>query len=84
MKGAGNARAEDFCHGVNEIADWLNSRTPAPVPRLIRTQRIGRGTSNNVTGYLLCPLDIDWNNFQYAFHLIFARTIFHMTFTELV
>lgn len=41
MKGASGARGEDLCHGAKEIAEWLNSRTPAPIPRLNSRLRTG-------------------------------------------
>ncbi|KAK7470278.1 hypothetical protein VKT23_001710 [Stygiomarasmius scandens] len=63
-QGANAARNDDVNNAKEEIVDWLNARPNPPHPPLARKTRVGRGFRNLVTGRLLCPIDLDWNDAQ--------------------
>ncbi|KAE9388661.1 hypothetical protein BT96DRAFT_1025333 [Gymnopus androsaceus JB14] len=79
VKGGSGARGEDFCHGAKEIADWLNSRNPAPIPRLNCNQRTGRGTLTEKI-HSAVRIDLQLNRISYVKHSLlpfFLRFLYH-------
>ncbi|KAK7437936.1 hypothetical protein VKT23_018371 [Stygiomarasmius scandens] len=60
--GANGARSEDIYKAQKELVDWLHARNPAPNPLLDRMSRVGRGLTHDVTGWFICPVDLDWND----------------------
>ncbi|KAF8993079.1 hypothetical protein BDQ17DRAFT_1253205 [Cyathus striatus] len=45
------------------IANWLNyTVTPIPNPLLDPSNRNNRGIQHDLVGYLLCPVELDWEN----------------------
>jgi hypothetical protein len=68
--GANNARSDDTSRLKVAIADWLNSRAEnhselnmMPM-RLSSRGKEDRGTSHDVTGHLLCPIEYDWDDLE--------------------
>ncbi|THV03612.1 hypothetical protein K435DRAFT_851739 [Dendrothele bispora CBS 962.96] len=60
--GANQGRNDDVSRAKLSIAEWLNARPNPPSPPLQGSQRIGRGFTSDVTGRLLCPIQLDWDN----------------------
>ncbi|GLB39246.1 hypothetical protein LshimejAT787_0604080 [Lyophyllum shimeji] len=61
---AGDARSDDTAKLEEEIANWPNIRTPAPVPILNANLRANCGLQYDVTGRLLRPTEFDWETLQ--------------------
>lgn len=64
QSGANDARSDDTGKLKSAVADWLNSRRPAPIPALSARDKEERGISNDFTGRLLCPIDYDWDDLE--------------------
>jgi hypothetical protein len=65
--GANDARSDDTGRLKSAIAEWLNSRPDfGSNPRLSAKGKDECGISHDITGFLLCPIDFDWNDPQYV------------------
>ncbi|GLB40464.1 hypothetical protein LshimejAT787_0803350 [Lyophyllum shimeji] len=62
QSGAGDARSDDTLGIREEVANWLNTRTPTPSPVLETDSRSNRGLQHDLTGRLLCPIEWNWDN----------------------
>ncbi|KAE9386039.1 hypothetical protein BT96DRAFT_949413 [Gymnopus androsaceus JB14] len=49
VRGARSTHGEDLTHGAKEIAEWLNSHTPAPILHLDGKSCTGRGVLHDLT-----------------------------------
>ena len=48
------------------VVGWLMSSRPTPEPALESSWKSGRGFYHDATAWLICPVDYDWSNSQYA------------------
>jgi len=65
QSGANDARSDDTSRLKVAVAEWLNSRMPYQT-WLSAKAKEERGTHNDVTGRLLCPIDFDWDDLKYV------------------
>ena len=65
QKGANDARSDDVRRVKEEIANWIN-QTYSPTTPLSLKQRDDRGLQNDVTGRLLCPIELLWDDNEYT------------------
>jgi hypothetical protein len=70
QKGANDARSDDVRRIKEEVANWIN-QSLSPTTPLSAKQREDRGYQNDVTGRLICPIELSWDNHEYA-------TVFHI------
>ncbi|KAG2110711.1 hypothetical protein DEU56DRAFT_749779 [Suillus clintonianus] len=61
-KGAAGARGDDTKTLKSAILDWITPKDAAIQPPLHRNSKIDRGFNHELTGSLLCPAGLDWNN----------------------
>ncbi|KAG2737594.1 hypothetical protein P692DRAFT_20761377 [Suillus brevipes Sb2] len=61
-KGASAARGEDTKSLKPVVIDWIIPAGEAVVPSLPRNSKISRGFNHPITGRLLCPAELDWND----------------------
>ncbi|KAG2055976.1 hypothetical protein BDR06DRAFT_970436 [Suillus hirtellus] len=61
-KGANGARADDMTQLKVTIASWLMQLTPSSSPVIHRQDKLGCGLNNDVTGWLICLVDYNWND----------------------
>ena len=61
QKGANDARSDDVRHIKEEVANWIN-QTFSPTTPLSVKQRDDRGLQNDITGRLLCPIELSWDD----------------------
>jgi len=68
--GANDARSDDTSRLKVVVAEWLNSRSDSNSnPRLSAKRKDERGINHDITGYLLCPIDYDWDDPEYVMFL---------------
>ncbi|KAI0370819.1 hypothetical protein BV20DRAFT_1071766 [Pilatotrama ljubarskyi] len=60
--GASGAKSDDTRSLRGSVIDWLKVDFPADTVNLNRDTKVGRGFRNEVTGRLLCPVMLDWND----------------------
>ena len=65
QKGANDARSDDVRRAKEEIANWIN-QTHTPTTPLSVKQRDNRGLQNDITGRLLCPIELSWDDNEYT------------------
>ncbi|KAG1894632.1 uncharacterized protein F5891DRAFT_1130893 [Suillus fuscotomentosus] len=63
-KGAAGARGDDTKTLKSAILDWISPKGEAIRPPLHRNSKIDRGFNHDLTGSLLCPAGLDWNDPQ--------------------
>ncbi|KAG1906193.1 uncharacterized protein F5891DRAFT_1125612 [Suillus fuscotomentosus] len=63
-KGAAGARGDDTKTLKSAILDWIAPKGEAIQPPLHRNSKIDRGFNHELTGSLLCPAGLDWNDPQ--------------------
>ncbi|KAG1839784.1 hypothetical protein C8R48DRAFT_621474 [Suillus tomentosus] len=61
-KGAAGARGDDTKTLKSAVLDWISPRGEAIQPPLHRNSKIDRGFNHELTGSLLCPAGLDWND----------------------
>jgi hypothetical protein len=66
-KGAAGARGDDTKTLKSAILDWICPKGEAIQPPLHRNSKIDRGFNHELTGSLLCPAGLNWNDPQYVF-----------------
>lgn len=67
QKGSASARAEDTKSLKGTILDWLVPPGGPPLdPPLSRNVKVNRGFNHERTGFLLCPVGLNWDDDQYA------------------
>jgi len=68
--GANDARSDDTSRLKVVVAEWLNSRSDSNSnPRLSAKRKDEHGINHDITGYLLCPIDYDWDDPEYVMFL---------------
>ncbi|KAG0697117.1 hypothetical protein DFH29DRAFT_984409 [Suillus ampliporus] len=63
-KGAAGARGDDTKTLKSAVLDWISPKGEAIQPPLHRNSKIDRGFNHELTGSLLCPAGLDWNDPQ--------------------
>ena len=64
QKGANDARSDDVRRAKEEIANWIN-QTLSPTALLSVKQCDDCGLQNDITGRLLCPIELSWDDIEY-------------------
>jgi hypothetical protein len=64
-KGAAGTRGDDTKTLKSALLDWISPKGEAIQPPLHRNSKIDCGFNHELTGSLLCPAGLDWNNPQY-------------------
>jgi hypothetical protein len=65
--GANDARSDDTSRLKIVVAEWLNRRSDSNSnARLSAKGKDERGINHDITGYLLCPIDYDWDDPEYV------------------
>jgi hypothetical protein len=67
--GANDARSDNTSRLKIAVAEWINSRSPYTSDALSRLSAKGkdqRGINHDITEYLLCPIDYNWDDPQYV------------------
>jgi hypothetical protein len=65
-KGAAGARGDDTKTLKSAILDWIAPTGEAIHPPLHRNVKVDRGFNHERTGFLLCPVGLDWNDSAYG------------------
>ena len=78
QKGISSARSDDTKSLKGVVLEWISPPGIPLNPPLSRNVKTNRGYHHPVTGALLCPAGLDWNDAESAFLL------FHMLFTPLI
>jgi hypothetical protein len=63
--GANDARSDDTSRLKIAVAEWINSRSPSTTnapSHLSAKGKDERGINHDITGFLLCPIDYDWDD----------------------
>ena len=66
--GANDARSDDTTRLKSAVAEWLNTDNTRPPSisnapsRLSAKGKEERGINHDLTGFLLCPIDYDWDD----------------------
>jgi len=63
-RGAAAARADDTKSIKGAILEWIKRDGQNVEPALSRSSKTNRGFKHEVTGSLLCPVDLDWTDPQ--------------------
>ncbi|KAG1886555.1 hypothetical protein F4604DRAFT_1877826 [Suillus subluteus] len=63
-KGAAGTRGDDTKTLKSALLDWISPKGEAIQPPLHRNSKINRGFNHELTGSLLCPAGLDWNDPQ--------------------
>ncbi|KAG1826502.1 hypothetical protein EV424DRAFT_1537408 [Suillus variegatus] len=61
-KGAATARGEDTKSLKPVIIDWIAPAGEAVVPPMLQNAKTSRGFNHPLTGHLLCPAELDWDD----------------------
>ncbi|KAG2131175.1 hypothetical protein BD769DRAFT_1355344, partial [Suillus cothurnatus] len=48
------------------VLDWITLKGEAVQPPLHRNSKVDHGFNHELTGFLLYPIGLDWNNLQYV------------------
>jgi hypothetical protein len=64
QKGISSARSDDTKSLKGAVLDWITPRDVPLRPPLSRSTKANRGFQHPVTGALLCPAGLDWNDAQ--------------------
>jgi hypothetical protein len=62
QKGISSARSDDTKSLKGAVLDWITPGDVALHPLLSRSVKANRGFHHPVTGALLCPAGLDWND----------------------
>jgi hypothetical protein len=62
QKGASGARSDDTKTLKGAVLDWITPKHQALVPPLSRNLKVNRGFHHEVTGRLLCPAGMNWDD----------------------
>ena len=78
QKGISSARSDDTKSLKGIVLDWITPRDKALSPPLSQNVKTNRGYHHPVTGALLCPAGLDWNDAELApflctFYLLLSR-----------
>ncbi|KJA14950.1 hypothetical protein HYPSUDRAFT_142490 [Hypholoma sublateritium FD-334 SS-4] len=64
QKGASSARSDDTKSLKSAIIDWITPPGEPLIPPISRNAKSGRGFNHEVTGALLCPAGLNWNDVE--------------------
>ncbi|KAH6908131.1 hypothetical protein BKA70DRAFT_1103857, partial [Coprinopsis sp. MPI-PUGE-AT-0042] len=64
QEGMNNSRSDDTKGLKAAVVDWI-TEGQSQVPTLRRNAKAGRGYQNEITGRLLCPVGVDWDDPEY-------------------
>ncbi|KJA26299.1 hypothetical protein HYPSUDRAFT_132935 [Hypholoma sublateritium FD-334 SS-4] len=64
QKGASSARSDDTKSLKSAIIDWITPLGEPLMPPISWNSKSGRGFNHEVTGALLCPAGLDWNDVE--------------------
>lgn len=67
QKGVSSGRSDDTKGMKGPVLDWITPRDIALQPPLSRNIKTNRGFHHPITGALLCPAGVDWNDSQYVY-----------------
>src|ERR1700733_15520326 len=70
QKGISSARSDDTKSLKGVVVDWITPQDSPLVPPLSRNVKTTRGFHHPVTGSLLCPASLDWNDAEFAIIMI--------------
>ena len=62
QKGVSGARSDDTKSLKGVVVDWIAPRDGVLQPSISRNVKTNRGFHHPVTGSLLCPAGLDWND----------------------
>ncbi|RXW13844.1 hypothetical protein EST38_g12010 [Candolleomyces aberdarensis] len=63
LKGANSARSDDTRSVKGPVLDWITPEDNSPLtPPLSRNSKYDRGYNHSRTGYLLCPVNLNWSD----------------------
>ncbi|KAG6904313.1 hypothetical protein DXG01_011020, partial [Tephrocybe rancida] len=65
QNGTSSSRSEDTKSMKAAVIDWITPPGGSLSPPLNRHEKMSRGYNHDVTGALLCPAGVDWNNPEY-------------------
>lgn len=65
IRGANDARGDDINTIKKAVANFLNKCSDTQPP-LQADDRSTRGLQHDTTGRLLCPIEYDWDDIEYA------------------
>jgi hypothetical protein len=82
QRGANDARSDDVRRIKEEVANWIN-QTLSPTTPLSLKQRDDRGLQNDITGRLLCPIELSWDDDKYNIPINSGCNLMH-TFVAFV
>ena len=68
QKGVSSARSDDTKSLKGVVIDWITPKGQSLNPPLARNIKTDRGFNHNVTGYLLCPVGVDWEDMEYVIY----------------
>jgi hypothetical protein len=74
QKGIASARSDDTKSLKGVVLDWITPRDTPLHPPLSRNIKMTRGFHHPVTGALLCPAGLDWNDAELV--LLLVRILF--------
>jgi hypothetical protein len=60
QKGVSSARSDDTKSLKGVVIDWITPKGQPLSPPLARNIKTDRGFNHDVTGFLLCPIGLDW------------------------
>jgi hypothetical protein len=66
QKGVSGARSDDTKSLKSVIIDWITPADQPLSPPLPRNVKTARGFNHDRTGFLLCPVGLDWTNAEYG------------------
>jgi hypothetical protein len=79
QKGVSSARSDDTKSLKGVVLDWITPRDIPLIPSLSRNVKTNRGFHHPVTGGLLCPAGLDWNDAEQV-SALFSFDVFDVTY----
>jgi len=68
-----SARADDTKGMKGPIIDWITLKGQSLIPHIPHSTKSGCGFNHDLTGALLCPAGLDWNNVEWVIILSVFR-----------
>lgn len=63
-RGAAAARGDDTKSIKGTVLEWIKPKDRNIEPPISRSVKTNRGFKHELTGSLLCPVDLDWSDTQ--------------------
>lgn len=83
QRGISNARLDDTKSLKGAILDWITPHDQPLRPPLFRHIKMDRGFRHERTGSLLCPVELDWSDPEYALSLQYSAMDVNQSIIEL-